>query len=1371
MADNDGMTSKMSMQYFSATLPIPPKLDVHGNLSVNWKRFKRVWENYEIATHLNAQPKATRVATFLTCIGADALDIYDTFVFEDDEEKDDPTVVLQKFEAHCVGATNETYERYIFNQREQEPGERIEAYVTALRRLSKTCNYGVLEDSLIRDRIVIGIQDGTVRKRLLQEANLTLKKCIDICRAAETTSHQMKTLKHEEVHAVKTTSSRSPVAKTREAQCKFCGKQHVLLKERCPAWGKRCMLCQGPNHFAVRCPDKNKKKPVHLLEHSVEPDNDTESVMVVETISVIEPAAKRLFARFIIGDTPVRFQLDCGATVNVLPQKIYERVTRDYKLKRLQATNTQLVMYNKSMMTPCGKCRLQLTNPKNQKTHMIELMVVDSNCNPILGAQAVQELDLLTVKSENIASVEEKEVSNNMTLDTILTQFPDVFQGDGSFEGKLHLEVDNTISPVKLPVRKVPLAMKAKLKAEIENLVARKIIMPVSTPTDWISSMVAVSKSNGKIRLCLDPKPLNKALKRNHYPLATIEDILPDLSRAKVFSLLDTKNGYWHVKLDESSSVLTTFGTPWGRYRWLRMPFGIAPAPEEFQRHLDENLERLEGVKAVADDILVYGIGDTKEEALMDHDRKLKELLQRCRERGIKLNKNKLRLRLPEVRYMGFLISDKGLRCDPDKVEAISNLPRPTDKQGVQRLLGMTNFLQKFAPCLSTVVAPLRELLQKDNEFVWEEQIHGKCLNTIKQILCDAPVLRFFDVRAETHLQCDASEKGLGACLMQEGQPVAYASRSLTAAESNYAQIERELLSIVFGMEKFEPYVLGRKVTVESDHKPLEAIMKKSLLSAPKRLQRMMLRLQKFDLQVVYKKGSQMFLADTLSRAYLVHSTPGEEDHSEVFTIDRSLIEEEVEGIDMTHYLAVSEETLQKIKQASGTDEDTISLKQVIEKGWPDKKEDVPYRLQPYFPFRDELSTQGSLVFKGDRLVVPRELRGNMLQRIHSSHIGIQGCLRRAREAVFWPGMCQNIEMQVSDCTVCAKFADKQQRQPMIPYDIPDRPWQTIACDLFELDGRSYIVCVDYYSNFFEVDRLQEKRSIDVIRKIKATMARYGIPETVVTDNGPPFNGQEFQQFAKNYEFLHVTSSPYYPRSNGKAENAVKTAKRLLKKAAESNSDPYLALLDWRNTPTEGLQSSPAQRLLGRRTRTLLPLSDKLLKPLSVPQVTEQLKARKRRQKKYYDRGTKELRGLNAGEPVYVLLNKEHSTWTPATIIQQVGIRSYELLTDDGKRFRRNRNHIRVRNLGKADLAEEEDASPVIAEKEIRESASATVPMPTNSKPMNKEEETSTEQHPPVSHSDRMVTVSVSAMPVPPAGCSASGRFIRKPAYLKDYET
>lgn len=212
-------------------------------------------------------------------------------------------------------------------------------------------------------------------------------------------------------------------------------------------------------------------------------------------------------------------------------------------------------------------------------------------------------------------------------------------------------------------------------------------------------------------------------------------------------------------------------------------------------------------------------------------------------------------------------------------------MPPPTDKQGVQRILGMVNYVQRFAPNLTDLAKPLRELVKKENEFVWEEEVHGKSLERVKQVLTRAPVLKFFDPQKKTVLQCDASMSELGACLLQDGHPVVYASRALTPTEVNYAQIEKELLSIVFGVERFEGYVYGRKVFVDTDHKPLESIMRKSLLSAPKRLQRMPLRLQKFDLEVSYRKGVEMHRADPLSRAYLPLTKQGGVGNEEVRSV------------------------------------------------------------------------------------------------------------------------------------------------------------------------------------------------------------------------------------------------------------------------------------------------------------------------------------------------------------------------------------------------------------------------------------------------------------------------------------------------------
>ena len=286
-------------------------------------------------------------------------------------------------------------------------------------------------------------------------------------------------------------------------------------------------------------------------------------------------------------------------------------------------------------------------------------MVADQDHKPLLGFETIQMLKLMTVNTDNVLTVNNQ--PKILTEAEVTTVYKDVFAGEGRFEEKLHLEVNKEVPPTKLPVRKVPIALKKPIKEELDRLVRLDALAKVDVPTDWISSMVAVKKSDGSIRLCIDPKPLNKALKRNHYPHPVIEDLLPNLSKAKVFTVLDAKNGFWHVQLDQESSYLTTFATPWCRYRWKRMPFGISAAPEEFQRRLDTALEGLEGVRPICDDILIYGVGDSYDEAMVDHDNKLVALLQRCRSKGIKLNQKKLKFRRSQVSFMGHLISAEGL--------------------------------------------------------------------------------------------------------------------------------------------------------------------------------------------------------------------------------------------------------------------------------------------------------------------------------------------------------------------------------------------------------------------------------------------------------------------------------------------------------------------------------------------------------------------------------------------------------------------------------------------------------------------------------------------------------------------------------------
>ena len=262
--------------------------------------------------------------------------------------------------------------------------------------------------------------------------------------------------------------------------------------------------------------------------------------------------------------------------------------------------------------------------------------------------------------------------------------------------------------------------------------------------------------------------------------------------------------------------------------------------------------------------MMIFLYGAKMKRAMTEHS----EMFLRAREKGVKLKKQKCEIKTPEVVYIGDKITKDGVKPDESKIEAILNLPSPQNKKDVERLLGMLTYLSKFIPNMSTLTEPLRVLLKQEVHWHWEEQ-QEKALNEVKKVLTSKPVLRYYDVTKPVKLSVDASQSGLGAVLLQDNQPVAYASKSLTDCQKGYAQIEKETLAIVFGCERFHQYLYGKEIEVESDHKPLEAIFAKSIAKAPPRIQRLLLRLQHYHLKVKYVPGKQMFIADALSRAHL----------------------------------------------------------------------------------------------------------------------------------------------------------------------------------------------------------------------------------------------------------------------------------------------------------------------------------------------------------------------------------------------------------------------------------------------------------------------------------------------------------------------
>nr|XP_058971272.1 uncharacterized protein K02A2.6-like [Pocillopora verrucosa] len=1257
----------------ATNLPPPKALCLSGNASENFKLFKQQYELYVNAIGLSTASKERRSAILLNLAGEEALKIYNGFTWAPAvgdpegeehvpaEDKLDPELILEKFQRFCTPKTNVTYERYKFHRYTQSEGESFDNFLSQINTLVSTCAYGELKDDFVRDKIVLGINSDKVRARLLRDGELTLEKAINECRAEECSGRWAQDIKGEtsKVQAVQHRRKGGPRDKgprsngqqgsasncsqaSNSRSCRWCGKE-VHPRERCPAKDSKCNKCKRPGHWGKVCRSSKGKGSVQEV---AEVQSDSDEYYFLGSISdesySIESINNRKrrsawFTEVQVSGQSLKFAVDTGADVTVISKAVYDTQFSHFIL---QKPDRPLSGPDQSNLSTLGFFTAELK--KGDQTIREDIYVFPKG-SLLLGRDACADLGVVKfigkVTSDPIQSAE----------------FGSMFKGLGKLEGEYKIKIEQNAEPYSVMTpRRISIPLLPLAKAELDKLIELDVIERCTEPSEWCSPMVVVPKGNGKVRICVDLTKLNEVVKRERIMLPTVDYTIALMGGAKVFSKLDANAGFHQICLDEDSRKLTTFISPFGRFRYKRIPFGIKSGPEKFQSEIYRILGGQQGVVCLMDDIVVFGKNQE------EHDERLVQTLTRLKAAGVTLNKDKCQFSKSQIDFLGHRIGVNGVESSPEKVEAILKMRAPENVSEVRGLMGTVNQLMKFVPNLATMTQPLRELLSSHSAWCWGPA-QEQAFKEIKQCLTSSPVLQIYDPSLETKVSADASSYGLGGVLLQKHgdrwAPVAYASKSLLDVEKRYAQIEKEALASTFACERFTDYILGKDIILETDHKPLVPLLStKELDQLPVRIQRMRMRLMRYSFTPVHVPGKLLYTADTLSRS----PTPaksGDSFHEEVNLYAHQVIAG----------MPISDSKLDDIMIHQQEDEACRQIMNYVAEGWPEKH-NVKGLVSPYFAHRAELTVVKGLLMMGPRGVIPSSMKLEVLDKIHDGHQGIVKCKALARNTVWWPSMMKNIEELIENCRKCQSNR-KNPPEPLVPTMLPQRPWQYIATDVYELNKRLYLVMIDYYSRWIEVASLSSTASAEVIDRMKRAFSRFGIPDQVKSDNASYYTSREFKMFTLDYGFRHVTSSPGHASGNGEAERAVQTAKRLL----AGSQDPYLALLQYRATPLAN-GYSPAELMMSRRLKTKVPVAPSQLSPNLVQNhaLRQFEDNHKTKQKLHFDRrhSARPLVPLEKGDEVMV-----QDRGQSGIVVEKCTPRSYVIHTDTGS-YRRNRVQI-----------------------------------------------------------------------------------------------
>ncbi len=946
----------------------------------------------------------------------------------------------------------------------------------------------------------------------------------------------------------------------------------------------------------------------------------------------------------------VRMKVDSGSSVNTLPWNACVRlgITKE----QLAPTTATLVSYSQHVIVPLGMIKFTIKLRGRKVTDWF--MVLKTHGVPLLGLGAARALGLFNVGRDS--NIQYKTDNENRNESHEL----------GVHKEPVDIQLRPDAKPVNIPSRRIPIRLKTRVEATLKNMLEQGVIRPVNHPTEWCHPMLATDKKqkNGKVRVCIDPKYLNPSIKRPMYQLPDIDSLLGELGEARLFATLDLESGFWQVPVTERTSELLTFSTPYGRFQYLRLPFGIASAPEEFHRRVVEAMAGISGVLVYIDDIVIFAKTQT------EHDEIVARVLKALADAGFKVNKAKCAFSQTRIKFLGHVIENGKILPDPDKIEAIRNFPVPKNQKELRAYIGLIGWIRKFRSDLMICTSIFRPLLRDTEPFLWTED-HSKAMAEINRKVSDNLALEVFRPGESLELWTDASPYGYGAILLQNQRPLFCASRSLTKAEKNYPQIDLELGAIAWAFERLDTYVYGANVKVCTDHKPLVTLAKKQIGDLSMRQQRMFARLMRYDFSVEYVSEKLMSGPDALSRAPQQLKVSDERP-----SLPRNPVAPDGDYEDLfiseLQKTDLSDPLIARIQQQAKLDGQYQDLIKATLEGFPAS---TKTKIGEYWSVREGLYVAENLVFRDRELIVPRISRQMVLKSLHQAHQGVRAMERRAKGNVFWPNLKADIRRVRETCSHCQETLPSQQKQPMMSIEVPTAPGLAVASDYFQTQGKEYVLFVDIFSSWTEYFRVNSRRPDTLIEKFRQFMSRNGVPRVLYADKGSSYDSFEFKKFCEDWGIKLITCSGEYPQGNGTAEAAVKRVKKWIL-GAENESDLTKAILAWHQTPIASGRPTPAQIHLGRNLRDEIQTRVEQ-NNVCWDDVQKWRSFMKASNAKIYDKTAKELADIPLGSKVFVQV---HGKWRRATLEQKAERpRSYVLkLSDTGARIERNRVHVRV---------------------------------------------------------------------------------------------